>query len=80
MATQNGTPECKNHIKTFDHTKWDPRVQEQYENILRHHIKSYDDTKWDPRVQEPYQNILQHKMGPQSAITISKHVMPYQNN
>ena len=32
MTTQNGNPECKNPMKTYDATKWDPRVQEPYQN------------------------------------------------
>ena len=32
-TTQNKNPECKNHIKTYNDEKYEPRVQEPYQNI-----------------------------------------------
>ena len=56
MMTQNGTPECKNHIKAYDNISKYITTQNgtpEYKN----HIRTYDDIQWDPRVKEPYQYI-----------------------
>ena len=69
MMTQNGTPECKNHIEAYDNIlKYiTHRVQEQYQNIWRY-IKKYADSTRSKHI-TTYQNIDE----------ISKHSMTYQN-
>ena len=59
---QNMTQEPYNK---YDHTKWDPGLQEPYQKINQHKMgcqnartiaKHMTTQKLDPRVQEPYQN------------------------
>ena len=33
MRTENVTPECNKHTKTYGNTKWDISVQEPYHNL-----------------------------------------------
>ena len=73
QKTQNGTPGCKNHIKTYEGILKQMMTQNGTLEC-NNHIKICDNTKWEPRVQEPYKNMWWHKMGPQSARTINKHM------
>ena len=55
-TTQNRTPECKNHIKTYNKISTHMMTQNGTPEC-KNHMKTYDDTKWDPKVLEPDQNI-----------------------
>ena len=63
MRTQNGTPECNNHIKTYVDKNGTPECKNHFkiydviskymmsQNGFKKHIKTYENRKCDPSVQ-----------------------------